>query len=327
MKYSQHHERGVALIATLCLIFTAGVLVGALVIIAQLNTFNIGASAAVFRSKYVSEGCLNRIQYLIEADFELFEQDDRTETDYDEYDHERFLPDAVEREIDYYGINVKYRIVNGTAGLPMHQNQHRRSLNMLSSITGSTTLNDKITVLSNRINDYTDSDDNPGTDGLERGDYEEVTMNHLPRNGQIEFREELRWIPEVNDILPVDANGRFSFVRLPAISGNYNPDLYTVSWSLLRIYGGLDERQAADVMAALNEWRKSRIPVSEQIDPLLWGTLLTRFSIAPSDYYTVLIEHAAGENAPTSRLAATFTASGVSGPADGVIRYLEWLRF
>ena len=328
MNKKHDHERGVALIAVLCLIFTAGLLVGALVMIAQIHTVNIGATTAVARSKYIAEGSLNRIQYLIEADRELFESVNNTETNYGEYDHDRFLPDSVDREINYYGTIVKYRIVNGASGLQMAQNRYRQSLNMLrSTLTGADTVNDKITILGNRIADYVDSDDNTGTDGMEKGDYEELEMNNLPRNAQFQFREELRWIPEINDILPVDKNGRFSLVRLPSISENIRPDLYTASWAQLRIYGGLDEKQAAEVMNALTIWRREKTPLGDLIDPLLLGTVLNRFSIAPSNYYSIIIERAIDGDRPTSRLVATFRTAGAAGPNDGIIRYLEWLRF
>ena len=61
-------ESGSALIAVLCLIFTAGLLVTAVVSMSQYNTFTLGTRLALQRSFYTAEGAANRIQWLIAAD-------------------------------------------------------------------------------------------------------------------------------------------------------------------------------------------------------------------------------------------------------------------
>lgn len=324
------NENGVALIAVLSLIMTAGMLVGVMTIISQFNTLNVAAAADLTRSRYVAEGCANRVIYLIDADRYLYNTGIRqlTETDYSEYDHDRYLPDTVDHEIDYYGTLVNFRIINGAAGLQMSQGRADASLSMLKEpLAESGGVYDKINILSTRISDYIDTDDNIGIDGMEKNDYEELEMIHLPRNASFEFREELLWIPGATDVLPLDRNGRFSSVRLANINLQVNPDIYTAGYTLLRNYGRLEESQAADVSAALARWRKERIMLSDQLDPLLIELLRQNFSWDPSNYYTVLIENASPENRPSSRLVLTYTSNGIIGPTDGIIRYLEWMNF
>ncbi len=324
------NEKGMALIAVLALIMTAGMLVGAMTVISQFNTLNVAAAADLTRSKYIAEGCANRVIYLIDADRYLYNTGIRqiTETDYTEYDSDRYLPDTVDREIDYYGTLVKYRISNGTAGLQMTQNRADTSLSMLKEpLAESGTVYDKIVILSTRISDYTDTDDNIGIDGMEKNDYEELDMIHLPRNGAIEFREELLWIPGSTDVLPLDKYGRLSSVRLANINTQGNPDIYTAGYTLLKNHGQLEEAQAASVMAGLARWRKERMMLSDQVDVSVLELLRQNFSWEPSNYYTVTIESASEENRPSARLVLTYTSSGIVGPTDGILRYLEWMNF
>ena len=72
MNHSSRHlrnrESGVALVAALAMLFTAGLLVTALVAVSQTSTQGIYTQTELMRSGYIAEGAGNRIRYLIEAD-------------------------------------------------------------------------------------------------------------------------------------------------------------------------------------------------------------------------------------------------------------------
>lgn len=335
MKKSEYqarkNERGAALIATLSLLFTASLLVGALVVISQISTINIASSTEIMRSNYIAEGAANRVRFLIEADRYVHQEITETETVYDDYEYERYLPDAVDRVIDYYGVPVRYRILNANAGFNMGSNSYENTLNTLRQVRDSTdSYTEAIDVLADRIADYIDTDDETRDDGLEKDDYEELGMDNLPRNSAIQYREELLWIPDVVDILPLDRDGRLTFVRLMSISGGRDssrPDIYTANYTTLRTIGGLDEKEAAKIMHALKIWRRDRIPLSDQLDAIDLMPVQNAFSFSPSSNYTIVIENATGENRPSARLVQSFTLSGIAGPDDETVRYLEWLRF
>ncbi len=321
-------QSGVALIAVLCLIVTGGVLVGAMTVISQMSTVNVAASVDIVRSRYVAEGCANRIVFLIEADREVYgvETSGTTETDYSQYDTDRYLPDGVDHEIDYYGTPVKFRILNGAAGLPMQSNYANSLQLFIPGENPPYKLQEKIDTLTALIDDYVDQDDNISENGQEKGGYEDQSMNNLPRNGTPEFREELLWVPGITDALPLDRLGRWSIVQLPGINSNYL-DFYTAPYSILRRYADLDEDKAALVLNARERWRRERLTFEDQLDEELMQTLRNNLSWVPSEYYTIVIERAADPGYPTARLACTFQVSGIAGPEDYFIRYLEWLNF
>jgi hypothetical protein len=323
----RNEQSGVALIAVLCLIVTGGMLVAAISMISQLSTVSVTASVDLLRSRYVAEGCANRILFLIEADRDTYGvPDGLTETDYSEYEHDRFLPDGVEHEIDYYGTPVKFRILNGSSGLPMQSNYANSLALFIPGESPPYALEEKVNNLTALIGDYIDTDDNISDDGQEKGGYDDRNMNNLPRNATPEFREELLWIPDITDILPLDEFGRWSLVQLPGINSN-NIDFYTAPYSLLRRYADLDENKTALVLNARERWRRERVTFADQLDAELLQTLRNNFSWAGTNYYTILVERAAEPGRASSRLAYTFQIGGVTGPDDGIIRYVEWMSF
>jgi hypothetical protein len=328
---NRKHERGAALIATLSLMFTAGMLVGALVIISQISTINISSALSIMRSRYVAEGAANRIRFLIEADRQVFTAVSGEETIYEDYEHDRYLPDGIDHELLYYGTPVKFRILNGNAGVNMGTGSYTSSIGRLASTEEEeNNYTIALDVLSSQIADYVDSDDESNGDGLEREQFEDMNIKNLPRNSAIQFREELLWLPGAVNVLPLDRDGRLTFVRLMSVSGgqsNAKPDLYTANYTTLRTIGMLDEEKAAEICRALEIWRRDRTPLADQIDALDLLPLKNLFSWDPSDNYTIVIDHAAPENRPSGKLSVTFTASGIAGPADGIVRYLDWMRY
>ena len=322
-------ESGMALVAVLCLIFSVSVMLGAMVVLSQIGAITSAGFGDVMRSNYIAEGAANRIRYLIEADRRANPSAGDAETDYEEYDYERYLPDGVDRTLDYYGTPVKYRILNGRAGMPVMEASCQNTLRQLrNGYLGTEEICEKMDTLKTRIDDYVDSDDSIGEDGLEEEEYEELGYSNLPRNSDIRFREELLWIPGFTDVFPLDENGRLTSVRLTSLAADrQNPDFYSTDYGMLTAYGNLEPEKAGEVMNALKIWRRDRTKLEDQLDVLLLAQLRQKFSFQPSSYYTIQIENASPAGKPGARLSQTFEASGVGGPSDGIVRYLDWMRY
>ena len=99
-------ERGSALIAALCLIFTAGMLTATVLILSQISTYDIAAHVSLQRSSYLNEGVMNRVQWLLAAEQNLYPDRALGDIDYTEYDYDRYMADGVTHEMDYYGTKV-----------------------------------------------------------------------------------------------------------------------------------------------------------------------------------------------------------------------------
>lgn len=328
---SDCRQSGSALIAVLCLIFTAGMLITAVAAMSQYNTVSLAAHTALQRSFYINEGCASRIQWLIEADRTLYATAILGDMDYSDYAEDRYLADGVIHQLDYYGTPVEFVIYDAASGYDFSAQNYLNSLEWMKvGFERDTEWTDRLTQFGNRIGDYIDSDDDLAVDGMEYGEYEELGREPLPRNAAIQFREELFYLPDAVELLPPDSDGRLTLYRLippentSDLSGT--PSLFSASPLLLMNYCNLTEEEAGKVMEALELWRRERIQLSDQLDTLLLNSL-NSLSRQESGSYTVVIRPPQGSKWPSRRLVFSFTASGIGGPADGTMHYLEWLWF
>ena len=243
MRNTHKRERGGALVAALCLIVTAGVLVGSLVSFSRISAINTTGMTEWMRSGYIAEGAAARIRFLIEADRKQFSVRRPNEVDFEEYEHDRYLADGSEHIMDYYGNEIKFTISDGLSGLPF---QSGRVVNTFSQNRSTETLvTDAVELYRNRIQDYMDTNDTANEDSFEKEEYEAMGMKNMPRNDVPQYREELLWIPGISEILPVDKDGRLSLVRHFRLPTNGNWSIYTVPYSVLRTQGGMTAEQAA----------------------------------------------------------------------------------
>ena len=168
------------------------------------------------------------------------------------------------------------------------------------------------------------------TDGMESGEYEELPLYNLPRNAAPQFREELLWIPGARELFPPDQNGRFTRVMIipPENTGTIpvKPSLMTADELMLRTYCGLDEDEAKEVLESLRRLRTDRELLSETLDPLI-AERLSNLAVKESGFYTIDIKLSSEEKKPSSRLSFSFEGFSVTGPADGTVRFLDWMMF
>ncbi len=320
-------ESGSALIAALVLIFSGSMLTMAVLAISQTATLDIRAHTQLQRSAYINEGVSNRIQWLLAADKYLFTGTAPGELDYTDYDHDRYMPDGVEHEMDYYGTTVAFRIFSANSGWDLGPSAYQNTLMQFTSrLDIETTVTDAVEELTDKLRDYFDDNDDISTSGMEVDDYDAEGMAPLPRNRTSGFwREELFYIKGLTDLFPADKYGRLSGLRLPnAPSGN--PNFFTATPLMLQIYCNLDEDQVAEVVAAREQWFKERVRIKDQIDALLY-TNLGGLSWNDSGSYTVYIEAPKNEKRPSRRLVFTYRGFDPTGPEDNMVEFLEWMFF
>ena len=333
-KHLNNRESGVALVAVLVMLSTVSLLVMSMVAYSQLSSYGVRNDTDVLRSRYVAEGALNRIIWLLAADNDLYNTTNLENFDYSEYEEERFIPDGRLRELDYYGTKVKYRIENGMGGLSIDGNV-RTALSNLTRVraVNEEDLSEAVTIFNTRYTDYIDSNDLAGEDGMEEEEYQELSENvKLPRNNALQYREELWFIPDGIKFFPPDRNGRLTMINpLGMGSGGRRrsrPDLFQVNYALLTNYANLSHEDAMETLHAIKKYKRSAEPVilADEIDPLLLATLRNYFSISNSNCYRVTIENAANGGTGSVRMDATFFNPGISN-AGGTVNYYDWLIY
>ena len=328
--FDNSRESGAALIAVLCLIFTAGVLTATTLALSKAGSFNVTAHVKMQRSMLVAEGVANRVGWLIAADRSLYSSETVGETVYDDYDYDRYVADGTPHVIDYYGEEVQFTITDARNGVDLSSSGYSAALrSLVQNRDDEADWSDAATALRSQIADYIDSNsDTTGEDGMEEPNYDELDMRPLPRNAAMQFREELLYLPAFRELFTTDRHGRLSDVRLipPAntVSLSGTPSLITATDDMLKSYCNLEDGEVTEVRDAINAWRKEKTPLSESLDTELLSKL-GALSRTESGNYTVTVEAAPSQKRPFRRLTFSFPAFGVSGPENEVLKYLEWM--
>ena len=320
-------ENGSALVAVLCLLLTGGIITTAVLALSKTGTFTVYAHLERQKSMFVAEGVATRVQYLYAADLHLHTSEKLGETDYTEYDYDRFLCDGVKHVIDYYGEKVQFTITDTISGEDVAQDISA-TLNKFINDDTDTDVQETVTKFGNYLRDYIDTDDTVRDDSWEATDYEDAGLKPLPRNSALQFREELTLIPEFFKLYSMDKDGRMSNIRLVQLKGcpetTGKPSLFTATAQMVKNYCDIEEEKVPEVMDALNAWKRDRTLLSDTLDDELLSKLKSSFATSESGLLTVNIEAPEEQKRPFSRLVFSFPAFKIAGPENQLIEYLEW---
>ncbi len=334
MKHDKiNSESGVALVATLCLLFTAGLLTSAVVALSQLNTIDVLSGIDYARSRYVAEGAANRIQWLITADRYTYTDNQIGELTYSDYDTDRYLPDGVKHTIDYYGTPVEFVIEDTVSGMNINDLSNEFSYLKLAA-EEDTTYSDELDTLANRYTDYTDDgDETADSDSYEAADYEDdLNAYPLPRNAALQYREEMLYIPGFRELFPPDADGRLTaFMLLPpinmTISNTSKPSIMTATKEQIMGRANLTEEQADTVLEAILLYKTENKLVSDILEATVLEAVQQNFLWTESENYTVKILRSAPKGRSSCRLVFSFTAFDAAGPDEDIVEFLEYFFY
>lgn len=166
--------------------------------------------------------------------------------------------------------------------------------------------------------DYCDSGDGgmAQLSGMEQPGYEDLGYPHMPRNDQLQFREELLWIEGLPEflgsanlsgtgwgvagaarhfrIIPPDQRG-FRFAR------NRHPALLSSTTMVIRAVGQLTNLEMAAVTDAIKEYKKKGVALEESLGPDLMQRVKRNFSLRQSGVVTFRVRVYADRDEPVVR--------------------------
>lgn len=323
-------EKGAALITVLCFVVLVAMITASAVTVSQISNYTSRTFTDRSISAYLAEGVAARVQWLIIADKKKFSSRALGETKYDEEDQERYLADGTVHKIDYYGTEIDVTIYDMSSGYDISDDNPARSLEMQkTAFTDNTELQEAFSVFTDCLKDYVDKDDFLQLKGMEKSAYTAKGMYPLPRNGRLQFREEIMLIPEFGKFYQPDNYGRISSFRIiPPLNmqkiGQGN-DFFSASRELIMSRCAFSTDQADKVIEARDRWKNERIPLSESLDLGLLATLKSRFTFKESGFFTILVEASPGQNRAKRILAASMQITGQLTPPG--IRYYEWVSY
>jgi hypothetical protein len=251
------------------------------------------------------------------------------EVDYTTFEHDRYMADGVKHTIEYYGEEVSFTVHDTVKGWDMSSANYQKVLNMIAEQDDAgDDVVDLVNQVSHRLGDYLDSDDDIKEYGQEATDYEDQMKKPLPRNGAMQYREELLYIEGFTELFPLDKNGRLSSIRLippentSSLSGT--PGLFAATREMIELECDLSEDELDTVMDALDRWKNEQELLSDTLDEELLAKVKNKFSTVESGAYTVEISSPSEKPRPFRKLIFSYAGFEVSGPEDQNLRYMEW---
>ena len=323
-------EKGAALITVLCFIVLVAMVTASAVTVSQISNYTSRTFADRSVSAYLAEGVAARIQWLIMADKKKFSSRVLGETEYDREAQERFLADGTLHKIDYYGTEIDATIFDMSSGYDISDDNPAKQLESQKlSFADNSELKEDFSAFIDCLKDYVDKDDFLQMKGMEKSAYTAKGLYPLPRNGRMQFKEEIMLIPGFGKFFQPDNYGRIpSFRVIPPINMQkigQNNDFFSASRELIMSRCAFSVEQTAKIIEAREKWKSERIPLSKNLDAGVLSTLKSKFSFNESGFFTILVEASLGQNRAKRILVASMQV-GIQVTAPGT-RYYEWISY
>ncbi|MBN1864952.1 MAG: hypothetical protein JW808_08630 [Victivallales bacterium] len=324
-------ESGAALITAVCIIALASLLVLSIVTVSQTSHQLSTVSANRASAGYLAEGAVARTIWMLRHDISV--NPNRLmarETVVLDEPVERFFADGKEHVIEgESGELCRVEIFDAVAGVDISGNAPAQRLQRPQSFFDDDMDSfNRYKLFLNCVTDYVDLNDFLQVGGgFEREDYAVAGMAPLPRNAQMQFREEIMWVPGCSEFFMPDRRGVMSQFRvippsgLPRLRGNSS--FFSQDAEQIRLDTGLSAEQSTDAVVARKKLIESGIPLSESLMPDVLGRLRQRFSFRESGFYTIIVSASNAENLDGRVLYCIMQITrNISNSTE--IQYYEW---
>lgn len=294
-------EEGVALVAVLGFLVIISILALSAVTTSQISNFTSVTFYDRSKASYAAEGAVSRMSWIIMADKSKYTNRGLGETDYGDEEHPHFLADGFVHRINYYGTEVNVTVLDMASGFDISDDMPSRKLfeAYRSMYKDEPAMMDEFNAFLGCLDDYVDANETLRLKGMERMQYDEMGLYPLPRNGRLQFREEVMWIPGFGKFFGADDQGRLSSFRIippqnmPRIQFQ-GDNFFSASRESVMSKCSFSSGQTDKVMAAREKWFISGTSMKDDLDPTVWATLKSHFSFNESGFYTITAEASAG---------------------------------
>lgn len=132
------------------------------------------------------------------------------------------------------------------------------------------------------LGDYTDTDSLVKLNGKEADDYAEEGYPSMPRNGAMQFKEELYWIDGWQDVVM----GEVTIVppKGKSISASSTkPSFFSASPSEIRTLLDLSDSDLETVLEARDSWTQDSTPLADSLPADLYANIMSNFTFMESN--------------------------------------------
>ena len=294
-------SKGAALIIVLSFLVLAALITSSVVVISQISAKSLKVNTDRAYAAYLAEGSAARLQWLIMADLKKHSNRNFNNFLTDSDDEQiRYLADGKSRKINYYGGIVNAEIYDMSSGFNISGTNPSKKLKSLQGIYyNDPDKKEEFKIFLDCLTDYADRNDFVHLNGMEKSDYVNSNLPHLPRNNKMEYREEILLIPGAQLFFTPDKYGRLSIFNIIPPKGlpNYNSknNFFSADKNMIMTKTHLDEEEAEDIIKSRNKWLNSTKAFSDFFEPDIIGKLKSVFSFKGSAYYTLIVNASPGK--------------------------------
>ncbi len=287
---TKQHDSGMALIMVLGVLAASMLLIAHLMVITEIIAKEEMVVTSKSRLRYQAESAAEVTFWMHLTDRRLFSNRRLGQTAEDELRASRdFEPWMLDRRPHLFdqGLVITY-LSSGEEGFKVSEPTSLR--NHISSLDEGDLL-DEINIFIDILNDYTDNNDLRALHGMERDEYLAEGFPTLPRNGKIEFRGEVYWLPNWREVIPgevaivpppglsVQASGS----RGSARSSGARPSFYSASSEIIQRILDLSDRELEEVLQAREAWETQGTPLEDSLEIELLSKIRNAFNFTENN--------------------------------------------
>jgi hypothetical protein len=299
-------ERGIAMVMVLGMLAVFTVMTMHVVVLSQVTAREAKVLEVRARFKYVAESAASRAFWMLLADRQQHPGDHRNLLQAPAFrengeDENVWRADGRVHEVKVGDDVARVQLQDAATGLDLSSNKIVSELRAYlknddpDAVADDPQLQEDKSRFLDVLADYLDTNDFTSLNGKERDGYEAEGQLSMPRNGTLQFREELLWLEKVAECFFPSGNTApdlqmFRIVppdpeKFPATSSK--PSLLSSNATIIRQRLNLTAAELADVLAARQAYLQENIALSDSLDPALYARLVGSFSVGESGIVSI----------------------------------------
>ena len=282
-------ERGMALVMVLGVLAVSSLLIMHAMTVSEVISRDAYVSSRRMELRYQAESAADEAFWMHQTDRRLFSSrrlgvtsENRADSSFDPWMADRRAHPLYEGNCQAYIARVEKSIqVSSTDSFKKHVD-----------VDDTETL-ELITDFLNVLSDYTDSDSTARLNGKEDDDYEAEGLADMPRNGDMQFKEELYWLDGWEDALLgevtiIPPSGK-------SLSSSSNPSFFSASEEEIRRILDADDATMETLLEARRLWTEEGTPLEDSLPADLMANVSSSFSFTETDVAAYIVSSATPE--------------------------------
>lgn len=323
-------EKGVALIVVLSFLLLMAMIVSTVVVISQYSSRKVKIESDRIISGYLAEGAASRLQWLMMDDIKSH-PDSNALKRFDSVMNDnstarKYMANGSPTVVPYYDAKVTVRIYDMASGLNISSGQGANSLKQLQQVYINTPdLYNEFKIFIDRFTDYVGTGFGHSVNGMSKSDYNNMGLAPLPRNGPMQYRDEVLWIPSSEDFFTPDGNGQLSIFDIIAPDFYVNQvNFFSASKLIIRALCNYSDQDAQYIVDGREKWfQNPNLSLYDFIEQKYMSVLRQKFSFQDSGSYTIVINASPSDGAFDRELIISLKiATAMQGDSNQYYQYI-----